>query len=64
MHATTFEIRTDLSGQPYQIIKCIQEGLVQAQQNEFVPDEDMDAFFACYAEPQAITNNPKRPTND
>ena len=31
----------------------IQEGLAQAQRGEFVSDEDMEAFFARYSEPQA-----------
>ncbi|MDD4963404.1 MAG: CopG family transcriptional regulator [Gallionella sp.] len=39
--------------QQHRIIKRIAEGLAQAQRNEFVPDEEMDAFFARYAEPQA-----------
>lgn len=31
----------------------IQEGLAQAQRGEFVTDEDMEAFFSRYSEPQA-----------
>lgn len=31
----------------------IQEGLAQAQRGEFVSDEEMEAFFARYSEPQA-----------
>ncbi|MFZ3018079.1 MAG: CopG family transcriptional regulator [Gallionella sp.] len=31
----------------------IQEGLAQAQRGEFVTDEEMEAFFARYSEPQA-----------
>ena len=31
----------------------IQEGLAQAQRGEFVTDEEMEAFFARYTEPQA-----------
>jgi len=30
----------------------IQEGLAQAQRGEFVSDEEMEAFFARYTEPQ------------
>ncbi|MDD5470711.1 MAG: CopG family transcriptional regulator [Sideroxydans sp.] len=30
----------------------IQEGLAQAQRGEFVTDEEMEAFFARYTEPQ------------
>jgi hypothetical protein len=41
------------------MIKRIQEGLAQAQQNEFVPDEDMDAFFTRHAESQTVTINQK-----
>jgi len=32
------------------IIGQIQEGLAQAQQGEFVPDDEMEAFFASYGE--------------
>jgi len=35
------------------IIGRIQEGLAQAQRGEFVTDEEMEAFFARYTEPQA-----------
>lgn len=38
--------------QQHRIIKRITEGLAQAQQNEFVSDQEMDAFFARYADPQ------------
>lgn len=31
----------------------IQEGLAQAQRGEFVSNEEMEAFFARYTEPQA-----------
>lgn len=31
----------------------IQEGLAQAQRGEFVTDEEMEAFFSRYSEPQA-----------
>jgi predicted transcriptional regulator len=31
----------------------IQEGLAQAQRGEFASDEEMEAFFARYSEPQA-----------
>lgn len=31
----------------------IKEGLAQAQRGEFVTDEDMEAFFARYTEPQS-----------
>jgi predicted transcriptional regulator len=31
----------------------IQEGLAQARRGEFVTDEEMEAFFARYTEPQA-----------
>lgn len=39
--------------QQHRIIGRIQEGLAQAQRGEFVTDEDMEAFFARYTEPQA-----------
>ncbi len=39
--------------QQRRIIGRIQEGLAQAQRGEFVTDEDMEAFFARYTEPQA-----------
>lgn len=39
--------------QQHGIIGRIQEGLAQAQRGEFVTDEDMEAFFARYTEPQA-----------
>jgi len=32
------------------IIGQIQEGLAQAQQGEFVPEDEMEAFFASYGE--------------
>lgn len=35
------------------IIGRIQEGFAQAQRGEFVTDEEMEAFFARYTEPQA-----------
>lgn len=35
------------------IIGQIQEGLAQAQRGEFVPDDEMEAFFASYGEPGA-----------
>ncbi|MDP2785339.1 MAG: CopG family transcriptional regulator [Sulfurimicrobium sp.] len=35
------------------IIDHIQEGLVQAQRGDFVPDDEMEAFFANYGEPVA-----------
>ncbi|MHB1291595.1 MAG: CopG family ribbon-helix-helix protein [Sulfuricella sp.] len=35
------------------IIDHIQEGLAQAQRGEFVPDDEMEAFFASYGEPPA-----------
>jgi predicted transcriptional regulator len=31
----------------------IRKGLAQAQRGEFVSDDDMEAFFASYSEPQA-----------
>ncbi len=31
----------------------IQEGLAQAQRGEFVTDEEMEAYFGRYTEPQA-----------
>lgn len=39
--------------QQRRIAARIQEGLAQAQRGEFVSDEDMEAFFARYSEPQA-----------
>lgn len=39
--------------QQHRIIGRIQEGLAQAQRGEFVTDEEMEAFFARYTEPQA-----------
>ncbi|MDO8208703.1 MAG: CopG family transcriptional regulator [Gallionella sp.] len=39
--------------QQHRIIGRIQEGLAQAQRGEFVTDDDMEAFFARYTEPQA-----------
>lgn len=33
------------------IIGHIQEGFAQAQRGEFVPDDEMEAFFASYGEP-------------
>jgi predicted transcriptional regulator len=39
--------------QQRRIIGRIQEGLSQAQRGEFVTDEDMEAFFARYTDPQA-----------
>jgi len=39
--------------QQRRIIGRIQEGLAQAQRGEFVTDEEMEAFFARYTEPQA-----------
>jgi predicted transcriptional regulator len=35
------------------IIGRIQEGLAQAQRGEFLTDEEMEAFFARYTDPQA-----------
>lgn len=35
------------------IIDHIQEGLAQAKRGEFVPDDEMEAFFANYGEPVA-----------
>jgi len=35
------------------IIDRIQEGLEQAQRGEFVPDDEMEAFFSNYGEPTA-----------
>ena len=35
------------------IIDHIQEGLEQAQRGEFMPDDEMEAFFANYGEPTA-----------
>jgi len=34
------------------IIGRIQEGLAQAQRGEFATDEEMEAFFARYTDPQ------------
>jgi RHH-type transcriptional regulator, rel operon repressor / antitoxin RelB len=39
--------------QQRRIAARIQEGLAQAQRGEFVTDEEMEAFFARYTEPQA-----------
>lgn len=39
--------------QQHRIIKRVQEGLAQAQRGEFVSDEEMEAFFARYTDPQA-----------
>ena len=39
--------------QQRRITARIQEGLAQAQRGEFVTDEEMEAFFARYTEPQA-----------
>lgn len=39
--------------QQRRIIVHIQEGLTQAQCGEFVTDEEMEAFFARYTDPQA-----------
>lgn len=39
--------------QQRRITAHIQEGLAQAQRGEFVSDEEMEAFFARYAEPRA-----------
>ena len=39
--------------QQHRIIRRIQEGLAQAQRGEFVTDEEMEAFFARYTDPQA-----------
>lgn len=39
--------------QQHRIIGRIQEGLAQAQRGEFISDDEMDAFFARHAEPQA-----------
>lgn len=39
--------------QQRRIAARIQEGLAQAQRGEFVTDEEMEAFFARYSEPQA-----------
>ncbi|PIQ11603.1 MAG: CopG family transcriptional regulator [Hydrogenophilales bacterium CG18_big_fil_WC_8_21_14_2_50_58_12] len=35
------------------IIGHIQEGLAQAQRGEFVPDNEMEVFFASHGEPTA-----------
>lgn len=39
--------------QQRRIIGQIQEGLSQAQRGEFVKDEEMEAFFKRYTDPQA-----------
>ena len=39
--------------QQRRIIGQIQEGLSQAQRGEFVLDEEMEAFFKRYTDPQA-----------
>jgi len=39
--------------QQHHIFGRIQEGLAQAQLGEFVTDEEMEAFFAHYTDPQA-----------
>jgi len=39
--------------QQRRIIGHIQEGLAQAQRGEFATDEEMEAFFARYTDPQA-----------
>lgn len=38
--------------QQRRIIGQIQEGLTQAQRGEFVSDEEMEAFFKRYTDPQ------------
>lgn len=38
--------------QQHRIIGRIQEGLEQAQRGEFETDEEMEAFFARYTDPQ------------
>ncbi|MDD2699701.1 MAG: CopG family transcriptional regulator [Sideroxydans sp.] len=38
--------------QQRRITARIQEGLAQAQRGEFVSDDEMEAFFARYTEPQ------------
>jgi len=38
--------------QQHRIIGRIQEGLTQAQRGEFVTEEEMEAFFARYTDPQ------------
>lgn len=38
--------------QQRRITARIQEGLAQAERGEFVTDEEMEAFFARYTEPQ------------
>ncbi len=35
------------------ILADIREGLAQAERGEFVPDEEMDTFFALHGEPEA-----------
>jgi RHH-type rel operon transcriptional repressor/antitoxin RelB len=39
--------------QQRRITARIQEGLAQAQRGDFVTDEEMEAFFARYTEPQS-----------
>lgn len=39
--------------QQRRITARIKEGLMQAQRGEFVTDEEMEAFFSRYSEPQA-----------
>jgi predicted transcriptional regulator len=39
--------------QQHRISGRIQEGLAQAQRGEFVTDEEMEAYFARYTDPQA-----------
>lgn len=39
--------------QQRRITARIHEGLAQAQRGEFVTDEEMEAFFARYTQPQA-----------
>lgn len=39
--------------QQRRITARIQEGLEQAQRGDFVTDDEMEAFFARYTEPQA-----------
>lgn len=54
MRATTLEIRSGLKmqfAQQHRIVERIQEGLAQAQHGEFASDEEMETFFAHFAEP-------------
>jgi predicted transcriptional regulator len=74
MSATPLEIRSDLMildhlvnealslslVQQRRITARIQEGLAQAKRGEFVTDEEMEAYFACFSETKAFNFVPPR----